>query len=81
MMSGGAARTPGPIEIVNRIKLILFSVRRSLERGKNRYVDNMIYVRLYTTNRFLNAYEIKKLFFFLNEYSYSYNIIYYYTSY
>lgn len=48
---------PQPIEIVNRIKLILFCVHRKWKITV-RYVDN-----IYTTNRFLNAYEIKYIFF------------------
>lgn len=57
MMLRGAVQMPQPIEIVNRIKLILFCVHRKWKITV-RYVDN-----IYTTNRFLNAYEIKYIFF------------------
>jgi len=74
MMSGGAAQTPRPIEIV-----ILFRARRSLDREKHRYIDNIrTHIILYITNRFLNAYEIKNLK--KKTYGYAHNI-YYYTSY
>lgn len=57
MMLRGAVQMPQPIEIVNRIKLILFCVHRKWKITV-RYVDN-----IYTTNRFLNAYKIKYIFF------------------
>lgn len=61
MMSEDAAQTPRPIEIVNRIKLILFRARHSFERGKHRYIDNIHACVIYITNRFLNVYEIKNV--------------------